>query len=745
MATTTSPSSHTWKFFRAGGFDQVRIDSGEDIACLHQLDQKLWVALSCPVKGLEFDVKTLEMLDTDKDGRVRAPEILTATKWVSSVLKDTDVLLKSSSALPLSAINDSTPEGKTLLSSAKEILKNLGKANAIEISIDDTSNTEKIFAQTQFNGDGIIPAECGDDAATRSVITDVISCLGSQTDRSGQPGINQATADRFFTELQAFADWNAKAEADAAATMPLGDKTPAAWASFKTIRAKTDDYFARCRLASFDQRALAALNRQESEYLAIAAQDLTITSAEVAAFPLARVEADKPLPLIQGLNPAWADAIATFVAQVVKPLLGDKTALTEAEWHAVTSKFAPYEAWLGAKAGFAVEKLGLARVREILAGPFKPAIDALLARDKALEPEVNAIAAVDKLVRLNRDLFKLLNNYVSFRDFYSKKDKATFQAGTLYLDQRSCDLCIRIEDMGKHAVMAPLSRAYLAVCECSRKLTGEKMTIAAAFTGGDSDNLMVGRNGLFYDRKGDDWDATIIKIVENPISVRQAFFSPYKRVMRLIEEQIHKRLAVADAQSTQKLLATAQTVNDVALKGAEAVQPAPQAPPPPPPPPKKIDIGVVAALGVAVGGITAALGAFLQVFFGLGIWMPLGIIAIILLISGPSMAIAWLKLRQRNLGPLLDANGWAVNAKARLNISFGASLTGVAALPPGSQRDLTDKYADNESGKYKLMAVIALLVALYLSWHYGLLHKAGLRMLPKSTWMQHHDATGVGK
>ena len=745
MTTPASQPSHTWKFFRAGGFDQVRIESGQDIACLDQLDQKLWVALSCPVRGLEFDTKTLEILDTDKDGRVRAPEILAATKWVTSVLKNLDVLLESSPALPLDAIDDATPEGRILLASAREILKNLGKCTSVEISADDTANTEKIFAQTLFNGDGIVCANAGEDEATKNAIKDIIACLGSQTDRSGRPGINQTLVDMFFAELQAFADWMARSETEAAAILPLGDKTPAAWAAFKAVKAKIDDYFARCRLVSFDQRALAALNRQESEYLAIAARDLTITSAEVAAFPLARVEADKPLPLTLGLNPAWAGAIALFTAQVVKPLLGDTTTLSEADWHGIIAKFGAYETWQSAKAGLPVEKLGIARVRELLAGPFKQAIDGLIAKDKSVETEVNTIATVDKLVRLNRDLFKLLNNYVSFRDFYSKKDKATFQAGTLYLDQRSCDLCIRVDDPAKHAVMAPLSRAYLAVCECSRKLTGEKMTIAAAFTAGDSDNLMVGRNGLFYDRKGNDFDATIIKIVENPISVRQAFFSPYKRVMRLIEEQIHKRLAVADAQSTQKLMATAQTVNDVALKSAEAVQPAPQAPPPPPPPPKKLDIGVVAALGVAVGGITAALGAFLQAFFGLGIWMPLGVIAIILLISGPSMAIAWLKLRQRNLGPLLDANGWAVNSKARLNIAFGASLTGVAVLPSGSQRDLTDKYADDESGKYKLMAVVVILVALYLSWHYGLLHKAGLHILPKSGWLQHHDAAKLGK
>src|ERR1044071_5924680 len=115
---------------------------------------------------------------------------------------------------------------------------------------------------------------------------------------------------------------------------------------------------------------------------------------------------------------------------------------------------------------------------------------------------------------------------ISFRDFYSRKEKSIFQAGTLYLDQRSCDLCLSVEDPAKHALMAGLSGSYLAYCDCQRKATGEKLQVVAAFTNGDSDNLMVGRNGVFYDRKGRDWDATIAKIMDNPISIRQAFWAP---------------------------------------------------------------------------------------------------------------------------------------------------------------------------------------------------------------------------
>jgi hypothetical protein len=54
---------YVWRFFRAGGFDQVRIDRGSDITNLKSLDQKLWAALACPTRGVEFDERTLGLID----------------------------------------------------------------------------------------------------------------------------------------------------------------------------------------------------------------------------------------------------------------------------------------------------------------------------------------------------------------------------------------------------------------------------------------------------------------------------------------------------------------------------------------------------------------------------------------------------------------------------------------------------------------------------------------------------------
>jgi hypothetical protein len=231
------------------------------------------------------------------------------------------------------------------------------------------------------------------------------------------------------------------------------------------------------------------------------------------------------------------------------------------------------------------------------------------------------------------------------------------------------------------------------------------MTIAAAFTAGDSENLMIGRNGIFYDTEGRDWDATITRIVDNPISVRQAFWSPYKKVIRFIEEQAAKRAGAANEASNARLTSGVGNIESAAATGATAG-------------PKKFDVGVVAALGVAVGGIMAALGALLQAVFGLGFWMPLGILGFVLLISGPAMLIAWFKLRQRNIGPLLDANGWAVNANVRLNVSLGRSLTRMKALPAGSRVDKVDPFAEKRRpwGRYLFLALV---LALGLFWYFG--------------------------
>jgi len=693
---------HRWRFFRYGGFDQVAIETGEDLRHLAALDPKLWTALSCPTSGLEFDARTLALLDTDGDGQIRVPEILEAVRWACQMVKDPQALF-ADGELPLEAIDDSHAEGATLKGAALKIAGYLDKSAAGTLAVGDFDDMTRLFSPGHFNGDGVVPAALVDDEALARAIGEIIETQGGIPDRSGEPGITAETLEAFFTQVESVLEWRHRAAESAELILPLGEATAAAAGVFDAVQSKVDDYFARCRLAAFDARAAEALNPAATVYESLAGRQIDAGDAEVAALPLAAVEAGKPLPLTAGVNPAWATRIAQLHDEVIAPMLGSREALTPEEWAELSARFAAYQAWLSERPEAAVHELEPARLEALSGGGTRERLAALIERDLAAETSAANIDAVERLVRYQRDLVTLLRNFVTLSDFYGGADKAIFQAGTLYIDQRSCELVMRVADMAKHASMAPFSGCYLVYLNCVR--TGsEPLSIVAALTGGEVDELMVpGRNGMFYDREGRDWRATVVKVVEQPVSIRQAFWSPYRRFAALIENQIRNFAASRDKDIESKGAAN--------VTGAAAKVEGGQAAPPP------FDIakfaGIFAAIGLAIGAIGAVLAAVVGGLFALAWWqLPLAIAGILLLISAPSVLLAYMTLRRRNLGPLLDANGWAVNARARINVPFGGSLTAVAKLPEGATRSTSDPFAEKKRPWKTWLFLVVLAVVL---------------------------------
>ena len=336
-----------------------------------------------------------------------------------------------------------------------------------------------------------------------------------------------------------------------------------------------------------------------------------------------------------------------------------------------------------------LQKLGLALIPEDAVKPGMKekdfvAMGAKIAEYEAAKAAVetanaDALAAAKaeymplrKLLLLHRDFYRLLRNFITLEDFYDLDEKtiASFQAGTLIIDQRACHLCIRVNDLPKHDTQAPLSGMYLLYCNCENKKTGKTAQIVAAMTQGEIKNLSVGKNAVFYDNDGLDYDATVFKIIENPISILQAFWTPYRKFAKWVEDKVNKSAAEKDAKAFDDMTAKAD---------AAAADPAAEKKP-------AFDIakfaGIFAAIGMALGMIGTALAA---VATGLGklAWWQLIIVfvCILLVISGPSMIMAWLKLRRRNLAPVLNANGWAVNADAIISVPFGRTLTEQVNFP----------------------------------------------------------------
>ena len=317
----------------------------------------------------------------------------------------------------------------------------------------------------------------------------------------------------------------------------------------------------------------------------------------------------------------------------------------------------------------------------------------------ALEEAKSAYMPLRKLLLIHRDFYRLLRNFVTLEDFYDRDSStiASFEAGTLIIDQRACHLCMRVNDPAKHDAQAPLSGMYLIYCNCVNQKTGKSMAIVAAMTQGEVNNLSIGKNAVFYDNDGLDYDATVTKIIDNPISIRQSFWTPYRKFANWVEDKINKSAAEKDAKAFGDLTAKADAAADPNAEKKPAFDIAKFA-------------GIFAAIGMALGMIGAALVSVAEGMSGFKWWQYVIVfVCILLVISGPSMIMAWLKLRRRNLAPVLNANGWAINSDALVSVLFGRTLTEQVVFPVVK---LPKVKGQMESWKKWLIAICSILVGL---------------------------------
>ena len=258
MAIIKRDRKYKWDFENVGGTTRVKITTGEDIAHLPELDPKMWTVLSCPVKGLQIDEKSLEYMDCDGDGKLRINDVVSTAEWITAALKDADLLIEGKDSIDINVINQDDACGKKLYTAAKHILENLGKEGSI-ISLADTADIAAIFAKTRFNGDGVITEASSDDAEEKAAIAAAVAATGGVADRSGAQGVNAGQVEDFYKALADYAAWQ-----EAAVVAPYADKTDAVIAAYHALDAKVKDYFMRSRLASFSPESLATLDVQTS-------------------------------------------------------------------------------------------------------------------------------------------------------------------------------------------------------------------------------------------------------------------------------------------------------------------------------------------------------------------------------------------------------------------------------------------------------------------------------------------------
>lgn len=685
-------------FVNYGGTYQLRIEKAEDLEHLDDLDDPFWMATSAPVQQLRCDPIALEHLDANQNGRIISGEVRRTRRWLFAVLRNLDGVTQGREELRLEDIDESHPDGPRLLAAARRVLSNLDRSHAPTISLTEIRDTKSILAKGAVNGDGILPARAVTDPEIRRLIEDVARTIGTKSGVDGGQGVDAQLLDRFVAEAEALLAWRRKiTERETRdSLLPLGDDTPAGHELLDRLRAPIERYFKLCELRHLNDSLGRRTAEPSSPASVYTSEDDLQRYLEQA--PIAPPDPSAELHLDQALNPHYGADLRALLRDVIQPLqpIAQKSSvLTRKRWDELRATFAPYERWLADKAGGQVEPLGPTRLQGILDSDVVPRARALMDRDLAVGKELAAVRDLERLVLMQRWLLEICNNFVSFRNMYEPSVRSIFEIGRLVIDGRVFHFNLRVSDLDAHRVMAERSGMFLMYSEVSASPSDETFTMVTPVTSRDRGNLGVDKRGVLLDLDGRQWEVRVVAVVENPISLGEAIAAPFRRLSSGLTSAIDR----LSTRSTKQLETTLGSATDAVEKGVlkgmekptvEPVDPAPTSAPPPAEPTPSLagrTRDMVLTGGVTIAAIGSSLAFITRTLADLQLTRTLTAIAVgMLVVLVPVVLVAMLKLYRRNLSAILEASGWAINARLRLTRGLARMLAPDPIHPDSFER-----------------------------------------------------------
>lgn len=579
-------------------------------------------------------------------------------------------IIAVSDLLRFEDINAGHPEGQKLRASAERILTELNASGAKEISLNQVRDLQTIIAGSVNNGDGVITPEAADDPDLARFIVTVMETIGSAADASGKPGISEEQLKTFLKEAEDHLAWKSRGEIpkgkDTTEIMFWGAATPQAYELVISLEDKIEQYFTQCAMVRFDERVAAQMKLQDKELAEMDFTDKEAMETRLKNGPLAPPNVGGILNLKGVINPLYVKRFSELKEKVLRRAAVKE--LTREQWDKVKTIFAPYRAWIENKQGIRVEKLAADKLRTYIEGSYSKRVGKLIVKDLAVAEKLKDIHNVEKLILYQRWLMELANNFVSFANFYNPAVRSLFEEGTLIIDGREMTFTMRLQDREAHKKIAAGSYMYLLYVEItSHRGENIKFEIVTAVTSGDAGRLHIGKRGIFFSRDGQEWDAQVVDIVANPISILESIKAPFLQFASFIRNQIDKfgKSRQTKAGAAPLTTGSSSMARDLILGGSIAI----------------------AALGSSFAYITKTLSQVKPVH---GMIAFAGIIVLILL---PNAIIGFVKLRKRDLSAILEAAGCAINLHMRLGANLGRLFTHLPRLPEGSRKQRRDLVA----------------------------------------------------
>lgn len=662
------------KFFKnLNESPQKELKTVKDIESVFTLDEAHWATTGVSNNALNCDSSFIAYVDTDNNKRVMCFEVTSSIKWMLNILKDRQGILDYSETLKLASINKEDKEGKALLTSAKQILKKLRKSKENEITLKQVREIKEKISKAAISEAGVILPDAAVDTQIKELLTDIIKTIGGVPHPNEKQGVNKEKFDEFIKTAKIYLKWHEKSNMPEGQSeskiMPLGALTKKAFSAYTKIHNKIDHFFSLCKVLSYTKRVRKITNdiaKPAGEKPPETIKTLDINSKEVIEnylkeSSLANPNLEQELIFSEIINFYYEDAIKDFIADVIIPLkISPAEKLTFRQWISVKKKFTEHQKWQDGKQGAKLEQIEISKLKKYCNEEFIKKIHALIAESVDTALVLDEIRNVEKLILFQVWMLKFLNNFVYFPYLYDPEKRALFEMGTLIMDGRRFTLSVKVENHDKHMEFSKQSNMFILYVKILSS-NENKYEVAVPVTSGGKGNLYIGKRGIFQDIDKKDWDAEIIGIVENPISLIEAFSTPFKKLGKLIGSKIEELKSAAETQmgtvvkgaETPAVQTTTQQTSNASGMG-------------------NLFMGggiAIAALGSAMAFITKTLS---EVAWHTILFTILGAILAVLM---PIFISAFIKLKKRDLSSILEASGWAVNVRMNLTFKLGHFFT----------------------------------------------------------------------
>lgn len=696
------PDSITMVFRNYGGNYQLRIEDAGDLALVLDLDPARWAATSVQIDTLECDPAFLGYLNADGSGTIRPEHLRTALRWAFHMIAERECITTPSDVLRLADLDISHEEGQKLREAAVHILDQLQAENADEITLEQVRTFRNTYVLSPPNGDGVLPPEHISDSAAAGLASDVLAHVGGTPDLSGKDGIEECHLTRFLDQVREFVAWKERARgACASQLLPWGDDTPAAATLVSQLDAKIEQHFWRCDLVKLDYRTADQYRLTGTDLANLAHADGATLESKLTNAPLQTPTAEPLLDLQGTINPYYRDEVDRLQSEILTRAQPDCPGrLTRTAWRQVKAIFEPYWAWQtekpsadGRDVGKAssVADLGEATLKEYLGGSAEETLRRLIVEDLAVKNEVEQVNTLEKLILYSRGLLELANNFVNFSALYDPSRRALFEMGDLIIDGRRLTFTMKVRDRAEHMRIAATSKLFLVYVDVTGQRDGEEnFLIAAAVTARGRGGIDVGKRGVFYDLRGREWNARVVAILQNPISLWEAIKAPFVRVRDLVAKK-----AEAFATTRVQALETAATEVTTKMERGEALRESATATPGPTAPVAPASSGGMRDLllggGIAFAAIGSSLTYLLRTVTQIDLLKAgLSLVGVVVVVAVFSALVGWSRLRKRDMSAMLEACGWAVNFRMYMTHRLDRLFTRAPSIPKDAHTERRD-------------------------------------------------------